>query len=266
MTIQPALAGNALIEEINALFRSRSVTEIATRRIRREAEKLKASDARGAYMVLGMLDCLAWNEKDMRENHERVLRLASSDFYVYLNYVTSLDRMNFVSEAYARQQAVYSRWPNEPDVVDACIWTALRAGRISAAHGFLAQWRKLYPDKPQVHEGFISTAKEILNAHGIDDDQGERMQEAVSSVLRAMRVFVLERNYYAVSEDSGVVNYELALDLLLDSVIDLNMKVADRVVETFGNEWPSAVVYSFVPIEDGEQQYERDTQGVSRLG
>ena len=102
MTIQPALASNALIEEINALFRSRSVTEIATRRIRREAEKLKTSDARGAYMVLGMLDCLAWTEKDMRENHERVLRLASSDFYVYLNYVTSLDRMNFVSEAYAR--------------------------------------------------------------------------------------------------------------------------------------------------------------------
>lgn len=266
MTAQLALASNALIDEINTLFRGRVVTDIATRRIRREAERLKAADARGAYMVLGMLDCLAWSENGMRENHERVLRLASSDFYVYLNYVTSLDRMNFVSEAYTRQQAVYNRWPNEPDVVDACIWTALRAGRISAAHGFLAQWRKLYPDKPQVHEGFISAAKEILNAHGIDDNQGERMQEAVSSVLRATRVFVVERNYYAVSEDGGVVNYELVLDLPLDSVINLNMKVADHVVETFGSEWPSAVVYSFVPTEDGEQQYERDAQGVSHLG
>lgn len=265
MTAQPALASGTLIDEINALFRNRAATEIATRRIRREAEKLRASDARGAYMVLGMLDCLAWNEEGMRENHERVLRLASSDVYAYLNYVTSLGRMNLVSEAYARQQDAYKRWPNEPEVIDTCIWTALKAGRISAARKFLKIWGKLHPDKQHSQTEFIAAAEKILSAHNISGDRGERMQETVSSVLRSAHVFVLRRNYYAVPEDGGVVNYELALDLPLDSVVDLNMKVADCVVETFGSEWPSVIVYSFVPIEDGEQQDERDLQGVSRL-
>lgn len=269
MTTQPALASGKLIDEINTLYQNREVTEIATWRIRREAEKLKASDAQGAYMVLGMLDCLAWDEKGMRENHERVLRLASSDIYAYLNYVTSLDRMNFVSEAYDRQQGIYRRWPNEPDVVNKCILIALKAGRISVAKRFLDVWDKLHPDKQHLHAEFIASAEKILKEHNISDAQGERMQDAVSSVLRDSRVFVFERNYYAIPEEDGVVNYELVLNLSLNAVVDLNMKVADYIVEKFEGEWPSSVVYTFVSAEeDGydENQNGRHLQGVPSLG
>lgn len=266
MTAQPALASNALIDEINALYRSRSMNEIAARRIRHSAEKLKNTEPRGAYMVLAMLDCLAWKDQGMRENHERALLLAPSDVFVHLNYVTSLDRLNLASEAFDRLRRVYDQWSNVPEVVDACVKSSIRAGRIFAAEDFIGQWNRLRPDTPHVNEGFVAEAVKIFNAWGLDDNQGERMQKAVSSVLRAARVFVVGRNYCAISEEDGIVNYELVLDLSLDAVIDLNMKVADHVVETFGNEWPSAVVYSFVPMEDGEQQHERDAQGVSVIG
>lgn len=254
MTIQPAPASNALIDEINKLYLVDSVDEVAVYRIKQQAQKLKVVDAVGAHVVLGMLGCLTWNEKEMRENHEAALRRSPSDPLANVNYGTSLRNMNFYSEAFDRWRRVYKLMPNDPDVVDTYVDLALLAGRFSESLPKISQWENMHPGKKHSLAGIAVKASAFLSKMGIGDDETERFQRAVSSVLCSEHARVAETTYAAVEESgSEAVVCEFSFNLPPDDIVDLNMKVADNIASELGGDWPRSIVYMFSPLEEEAQ-------------
>lgn len=266
MPIQPKLVSDRLVDDINALAVKGEIPKFALKRFRSDAERIKSSDASGAYMVLGMLDCLEWDAENMRANHERALRLLSSDVNMHVNYCTSLKRMLFVSDAHNVAASSQKRWPDDPGLADLCVRTATYAGKVSSAIGYEIVWEKLNPGKRHPYSTFLHAARKILHAHDVSDDRFTELAELVGFALRSRRVAALSNSFYATEEDGGLVDIEILIDMDPDSIADLNVSIAEHVAANLDGEWPSVIAFSLAPSEGVEIENGSEPQGFSTVG
>lgn len=96
---QPESQAYALVAEIEEWRAHGKQDAFGLKRFEREANKLLETNAKDAYMILGMIACLGNSPEAMRENHIKALNLAAGDQDPYINFAASLSMMGFPEES-----------------------------------------------------------------------------------------------------------------------------------------------------------------------
>ena len=113
MPIKPKRKASELIEQLNLLLHQESRDEVSLRRIRREAEALRSTDATGAFNLLGMLASLEQDAAGVIDNHSKALAMNPNDPEANIHYSTSLNNLGYYSEAREYAKKAYLANPAE---------------------------------------------------------------------------------------------------------------------------------------------------------
>ncbi|MHB8254811.1 MAG: tetratricopeptide repeat protein [Acidiferrobacter sp.] len=173
-----------LIDRLNDMRRG-LVNEIALRAIQNEAEAIKATDALGAYTVLGGVACLRGDMEAMHEAHQKALRLAPRDIVANINYASSLLYSGLIGDALEWFRRTYVLAPHDPIVLNVLIETLKGVGRYREAQQLLPEWEHLNPQQPRSDTDLIQEGSRFLDTMSIsDNEQQDVAQEIVATLAR----------------------------------------------------------------------------------
>src|SRR5574341_1229810 len=250
MSAEAATKAEQLNERMQALARQDNVSEFEIANLRREAKSIEQEFPVAAFMAFGLLAAIEGRADEVYENYRKALRI-SPNAIVYSNFSTSLNWLGLYSDALKHVQEAHRLEPSDLIILDNLINCAVHVGVFHQAEKYLDERARLHPKTPHLHESFIRSAVEVMEANGVSDEQVQMIQELTEQVLRAngtrsTRVEFLEME----DEDSRWVSAWIELPLPVERVVDLNFKLADRLAAL---EPPSpaasCVNYMFVSAE-----------------
>lgn len=240
------LKANDLVEQINA-FRGRGkVTQVQLARLKREARALLKADAHGAYVVLGALAALEKNDREMREQHERAIRLNPDDEWARINYATSLRNLGFVAEALSQVHKLFIDQPDNLGALEHAIAYAVGAGNIHLAQELIQEWRIRKPGEKHFLEDLCSEYTRSLESHEVSDEMAQEFVSAALEHLHNEGVFPEDTSAFCLGGD---IHVRIELDADTNEIVRLNETLADTLVER--NLVPgasSAMTVTYVPV------------------
>lgn len=232
---QPKETAYELIEYLNDLVHRGERDEFAIHRVRREAERLKSTDAAAAYLLLGIVACLDRDLSSSRKYHQLALNLRN-DYVTNINYALSLARLGAVSEATPYYERAVKISPENIKAFDTLIDNVISTCRFRYARDLLHKWKTMNPGKEHRLEKNISNFVSVLEEHKVSDEEAEALAKLASDQL-------LSNNLYPIFSDSAMnveifeedsirwVDYSLNIDGKVDDVVEMNCRLADIVAE-----------------------------------
>jgi len=222
-----------LIDRLNDMRRD-PINEVALRAIQNEAEAIKATDALGAYTVLGGIACLRGDTKAMHEAHQKALRLAPRDIVANINYASSLLYSGLIADALEWFRRTHTLAPHDPVILNALIETLAGVGRYREAQQLLPEWEHLNPQQPRLDTGLIQEGSRFLNTIGISDDEQQDVTQTIVAAL-APSGKRSAGDVIRIMQEDGVGDFWLERLVHVphvspEEVVNLNEAAAEKIV------------------------------------
>ena len=244
MPVKAKTKASELFKLLNVLFLGEDRDEFTLRKIKKETEALRSSDAFAAYILLGGLASLEHDVEGMRRNHSKAIKIRPDDPDANINYASSLKNLGFYTEArkfaeraYLADQT-YLRTLN--DLIEMC-WAS---GRVREAMKWLRRWKLEEHGKANDTREATIRATELLDENGVSDDEVERLVQLKLSVLHKEKIYP-SRSIGVPMEDeeSRWLNYLVEVRLSPKEVVELNFKAADKLAKS---DIPTSVTNSVI--------------------
>ena len=233
MSAAPKTKASKLIEKMNDLVNRRDRDEFTLRKIRKEAEKLRSSDAFNAYILLGMLASLENDVDEMRLNHLAALKLRPDDPNANFNYSTSLNNLCFYSEAREFAVKAYLGGPGNLQILSSLIEICVRSGRIREARKWLRKIEKLEPEVVIENKNIILEAYDLFSEFDVSDDDVEEILRLSLSALHHNKVVPTKIIIETLSdEESYWLNYMFEVQRPPADIVELNFEAAERLANS----------------------------------
>jgi hypothetical protein len=175
MTVVPAQQSTQLFERIMQAARSNAPDTFTLIRLKQEATKLIASDAYHAYMMLGALGALEWNNETLDSNHKKAIAI-SDDTLSRINYAISLQLANRREDAFMHALAAAKHEPENLTLLSRAIEYASLAGKLTTAMELTDTLRKRDPlQVPKLNARDVLNVLNRLNVPEAEYAQGLRI-------------------------------------------------------------------------------------------
>ena len=152
---------NTLIDILENLTASKTLDEMATRRLAREARALMDSDASGAHTVLGGIASLEGNAAKVHEHYETAVRLSSQRNPTLANYATALTNIGEMDEAFRTILKAHEAAPDDLEFLDAAIGIAGEGAKFCQIRVLDERRKKLRPNERKNEETCTRAAEAI---------------------------------------------------------------------------------------------------------
>lgn len=177
-TPQPALESSRILERLNTLSRK---DEFVIHGIKRQAEKLRTVDLRGALCVEAAAFALLGNEQGAIDKVRQLLVSYGSEFEPLMNAHYTLYRVFHIGEAadvLARSAVLF---PDHTQVSFAAMMSMVLSGRVSEAKRFADTLKALSPES-NVQE-YIDMS-DLFARHAVRDADATAIVTAAEQVYR----------------------------------------------------------------------------------
>ena len=153
------------------------IDEFALRQIAEDARRLMSVDAASAHAVLGQVAALRWDVAELKQHYRSAISLGDPVMSRW-RYSTALFLVGETEESYEAVCDAWQRAPDNLDLLDELIATAVRCARFQEAQELCDHRRKLAPkgDLP-----LAPVIQELVRAV----QQGHFSEEGARDVLRA---------------------------------------------------------------------------------
>ncbi len=242
---------NALIHESDA-FREWDSAEI--QELVREAEKLKKSDARVAYICLGAIAAICGNVADVLVFFGKALHLGDKDA-TNAEFRVSLGNVGM----YSKGQEIGTLLLDPRRHFFQSIWEqAASMGQIREVWNRLAEAKKAFPDLAKVDFSALEIAASIMETRGITDGHLGAVLDVMGEIQRSHRIMfsgqaVSSCKVIRPPEDLPYLFVTMSLKASVGKIHEMNRELARLIVEKLpGGTFPQGVVASFskaYPVE-----------------
>ena len=227
---KPKSKASQLIEQVNALRLQEERDDFTLRKIRKEVEDLRATDAYSTYMLLGMLASIEHDINGVRKYHSKALKMHPNDLEANTNYSTSLGHLGFYTEAREFAEKAYLADQADLELLDFLIEQSWVSGRIRDAHKWLERWDAVTPKDADPRSEIISEASELLDEDGVSDDDVEKLLQLKMSVLHKQEIYPSDSLIDTLEdEESRWLNYFFEVRLPPKDVAALNFEAAKKL-------------------------------------
>lgn len=232
---QPKELAVELVEHLNDLIRRGERDEFVLHRVKREAERLKKTDAASAYLLLGMIACFERDLATSRKLHQKALDLRN-DYATNINFALSLERLGAISEATPYFERAVKIEPENITALSLLIDNSFTACRFRRTRDLLHKWKSLNPDKEHHLEKDIDNYVSILEGHKVSDEEAETLLKLASDQMLANSLYPRFVNPIAeieIYEEDSIkwVDYSINVEGKVDDVVEMNCGLADIVAE-----------------------------------
>ena len=221
----------APVPKTNELFTdlaSLSATDdFLLRRVENEAANLMRIDASGGHAVLGAAAAIRGNLDRSVKHHELSVRL-EDDVALWLNYCTSLARLDAGAKCLEVARRALERHPGEQDLLNVAIGSALQSAEFRDGRGYCDQWFERFHHRHSADiamskllratkqglfsddgvRGVVDLAREVRQAHGIQRNPRIEIMEPDSD-----ETFLWSVHVSASPEAAAQLNEALAVQL-----------------------------------------------------
>ncbi|MHB8741698.1 MAG: hypothetical protein ACYC9L_01100 [Sulfuricaulis sp.] len=230
---QPKETTTDLINTLNDLVRRGERDDLIIRRIKRETDRLKSTDATSAYLLLGMIACLERDLSTSQKYHRMALNL-SSTYFTNVNYGLSLSRFGAVSEATHYLERAVKLEPENITALEVLIDNVFSACRFRHTRDLLNKWKFLKPGQTHPLEKSIAGYVAVLEGHEVLDEEAESLIKLVSEQMLANSLYPRSAgsatDLQILEEDSAKwLDYSLNIEGNVDEAVEMNCGLADIV-------------------------------------
>jgi tetratricopeptide (TPR) repeat protein len=230
-TGQPKTKAQELEERIMVLAAEPHPSEFVIRGIKKDAEALRKDDPILAAAALGFIASFEKNVVEMRRNFEFALGRRPNDFTFHFNFGNSLLRTDFYSEARDHFLNAVELAPSQPEVLNAAIEACLWTGWLSKAADLTDRYHRLSPDKPSPYTR-VAELLDVARRNKLSDHEIEALLDTAVSVLAASNASTKAIQPKVLSdEESSWLSYHLVVAEPVETVVDLNVILAERLAE-----------------------------------
>ena len=251
---------NTLIDILENLTASKTLDEMATRRLAREARALMDSDASGAHTVLGGIASLEGNAAKVHEHYETAVRLSSQRNPTLANYATALTNIGEMDEAFRTILKAHEAAPDDLEFLDAAIGIAGEGAKFCQIRVLDERRKKLRPNERKNEETCTRAAEAI--------DRGaftERGAQEVARIAHQIRADAKARYAGSVVTTLFGEPDRFGLNIYVHTspaeAADLNEKLANQVVED--DQLLKELDLNFVPMFIGTRSDGSDSTGTA---
>lgn len=236
MHTQPDTKFNELVQQINAFPEDRQITPFELHSFEKEADRLKALDARQAYQIKGMIACLKRDIDAMHKWHRRAIQISnwSDRAAAYESYATSLNRLGFTDELVDQCRAAVDVAPDSKGHLAFLIASLGFTGRLREAIRWLENYRKLSPDEEHDDESILvnQVAPFLATNQLTDADISQILNVARDILIENGQRFYLAEWVLLNDDEDQVLAYSLNVSgVKAHEVARLNEQIAERRAE-----------------------------------
>jgi hypothetical protein len=138
-----------IICQLNEMIVSGNIDDLALKRCKTEAAKLKHSDQATFFCVLGMIACIEKDDESMHANHKNSLIYSRNDPHFLEQYSVSLMNRKMYDQAYAFAKEAIEIEPLNEKALNLMIQTTnFLNNKEDEFNSYAAKWQKM---KGEVH-------------------------------------------------------------------------------------------------------------------
>lgn len=202
--------------------------EFTIAKCKRLAKEALKSEPDLAYMVLGLVAAMEWNEDLVHEFFQNAIRI-DADATTHSNYGLALQLIEQPSLAATQVCLASSLAPTDLGLLKEAIKVTLFAGKFENAQKLATTFEsRALVTHPDSHQ--ITDICQILKAQHINQDHTEKCNSVASAFLRErkIRAPIFETK---VDTEDRIVFFKIPLDLPFDQVYELDEQLAQRLIE-----------------------------------
>lgn len=174
-TAQPE--ASELADRVARMGKEPVIDEFALRQIAVDARKLMSTDAASAHAVLGQVAALRWDDAELRRHYRSAISMGDPVLSRW-RYSTALLLVGETEESFEVVRDAWQRAPDNLDLLDQLIATAVHSARFEEAREFCGRRRKLAPSRDVP---LAAVVQELAAAV----QQGHFSEEGAREALRA---------------------------------------------------------------------------------
>lgn len=209
------------------VLRNPRPNEFVLSRLKAQARANLKVDAAKSYTVLGVIACLSRDEKEMRANHARALKLAPNDLVGRINFATSLWKLGFLGESYQVLSKLFDDIPDDRHVLDSMIRQSMLFGQWERFVALLSEWDSRNPDEPHLNSGILSVIESHLQT-GFDTEATGRMIEETMALLRDQGICPVDTALACCGDE---VVCRVFIDRPVETIVELNEQLREFLIE-----------------------------------
>ena len=223
-----ATKASGLVDRINAATNAGETSELALKRIEREARELMIADPEAAHTVLGGVAVLRGRVDDVRRHHRIALEQSGHSAQASRNYSVSLMRLGEVTDAFNAARDALRHVPDAAALRQS-ILAAIGSAHFIHARDYCVRWNTLFPGSLSPHG---TAAKALASAVERDVFREESVREVIGiahDIRRAENVVLVDSNAEVSPIESDSFLYKLCVSLLPAGTVALNERLANRI-------------------------------------
>lgn len=234
--------------------KKRKLTPFDIRKLKKDVESLKGQiDYFEYYDYLGQIACLERDKGSIVKYYENALRLAPDNYLTLNNYVVSLEKSGFFTEAITQAQVLVNKFPDDLKSIERLRYDNFFLCRFKDVQQLLnntkipANW---------VDYEIIIEALAIFNNAGLSDDEAQHLCELAYSVLESQNL------YFSKAEIEIIVDcvcYTIYIDERIEKLFDINWELSGVFAEKLEDMRSDVLIfdYSSIDILEERQKYDR---------
>jgi tetratricopeptide (TPR) repeat protein len=251
MTVQPAPKTQELENNIDYFFNNcLRPTPLEILRLKKEAENLINIDAATAYSYLGFIAVLENNRKAVISNYEKAMKLTPNDCAIHSNYSIALLRCGLTDLALEEERKVFSKFPNNKDILLDLFYDFINSARFDEAHKLSSEIED--------NEGIelVNNATKIFKEVDLTDDEAQHLQKLAYSLIKKNNIYHFSS---IISIIDNCVSFTIYVDLPIEEIFDINWELAGVLADNVEDMRCGVLNFEYSSIEvlRERREYER---------
>jgi hypothetical protein len=152
-TAQPKSKASQIIDELNKMLDNRTINEVALKRFKVEAERIKEKDLAKAFSILGMIACIENDLQNMHSYHKNAITYSNENIAELSHYVVSLMNRRLFKDVHIYAQKVYKKSPSNSKNLDILIRAVNELNLEEEFQKYIKKWENLV-EEPHILVAF----------------------------------------------------------------------------------------------------------------
>jgi hypothetical protein len=132
---------------------NRTINEVALKRFKVEAERIKEKDLAKAFSILGMIACIENDLQNMHSYHKNAITYSNENIAELSHYVVSLMNRRLFKDVHIYAQKVYKKSPSNSKNLDILIRAVNELNLEEEFQKYIKKWENLV-EEPHILVAF----------------------------------------------------------------------------------------------------------------
>ena len=249
---------NELIDALTRLDQSELFDELAIGRLSRDARALMKADAAGAHTVLGGIAGIEGDAAKVHEHYKVALKLSARTTWTLGNYAAALGKAGAFDEAFKAIIEAHECAPNDLEILELAIATAVQGGRFRESRSLYERWNKLRPNGRMKAEAPMRLAANAIDREVFTESAVQKVIQIAQRVRLAAKVRQAGSSIHSVHGEPDRFSFVIHVHSSTRQAVDLNTEFADSIVSDEALMTDPGL--KFVPMFMGKSVHGSDTR------